>query len=642
MGEGVRLRRVEGVGTGPAFSLVLALAAGVAAQSLARHLRVPGIVILLVAGVGLGPDGLGWVRPAELGEGLPVLVELAVAIILFEGGLNLEISRLRREQAPIRRLVLGGPLVTLLGAALAARFLLEWSWLTALVFGSLVVVTGPTVIGPLVADLRLRPRLATVLSAEGVLIDPVGAILAVLLLEVALAPGADTVASAATVFLVRAGFGAAAGVAGGFLLAGLLRTRRLVPEGFPNIVSLGFVLLLFQGCEVVISHSGLLAVTLAGVVVGNLPSRVDRDLREFKDQLTVLLIGLLFVLLAASVRLEDVADLGWRGLGVVACLVVVVRPVVVWLATSGSDFSFREKLLLGWIAPRGIVAAAVASATAVALERAGVAGGRELLAMVFLVIAATVLLAGATGRPVASLLGQRLPGRDGVAILGAEGLGLLLASQLRAGGVSVVFLDSNPLNCRRAEELGFPVVYGDALLERTLQRARIETVGTVVGATPNRVLNGVFVSRTRERFSVPEGLVAVDRAGAGFTPELVEAGTAKILFEGPHDLERWDVRARHGAVDVEAWAWAGGGDKAPVARRLPVPAPGGRESLAILTVARADRTAPMSADRELRPGDTVSVAVHREERDAAHQRLRELGFELRVPVPAAEPPADRS
>jgi NhaP-type Na+/H+ or K+/H+ antiporter/Trk K+ transport system NAD-binding subunit len=629
---------VQGVGAGPAFTFVLALAAGVAAQSLARHLRVPGIVILLLAGAGLGPDGLGWVQPGELGEGLPVLVELAVAVILFEGGLNLQISRLRREQAPIRRLVLGGVLVTLLGAALAARVLLGWSWITALVFGSLVAVTGPTVIGPLLAALRLRPRLATVLSAEGVLIDPVGAILAVLLLEVALAPSADTVASAATVFLGRAGFGAAAGVAGGFVLARLLQARRLVPEGFPNIVSLGFVLLLFQACEVAISHSGLLAVTLAGVVVGNLPSQVDRDLREFKDQLTVLLIGLLFVLLAASVRLEDVADLGWRGLGVVACLVLVVRPVVVWLATSGSDFSVREKLLLGWLAPRGIVAAAVASATAVALDRAGVGGGPELLAMVFLVIAVTVLLAGATGLPVASLLGQRLPGREGVAILGAEGLGLLLADRLRAGGASVVFLDSNPMNCRRAEELGFPVVFGDTLLERTLQRARIETVGMAVGATPNQVLNGVFVSRTRERFSVPAGLIAVDRTGSGLGPELIGTGRAQVLFEGPHDLERWDVRARHGAVDVETWVWTGGSEKA-AARRLPAPAPGGSESLAILTVARGGRTVPMSADRELRSGDTVSVAVHRDERAAAHQRLRELGFE---PGSAPAPPSPRS
>ena len=181
-------------GAHAALTLVLALAAGVLAQAVARHLHLPGIVLLLVVGAVLGPDGVGWVRPEALGEGLFTIVELSVAVILFEGGLNLEISRLRREQAPIRRLVLGGALVTLFGGAVAAHFALDWSWMIALVFGSLVVVTGPTVVGPLVEELRLRPRVATVLEAEGVLIDPIGAILARVVLELVLAPAASTAA----------------------------------------------------------------------------------------------------------------------------------------------------------------------------------------------------------------------------------------------------------------------------------------------------------------------------------------------------------------------------------------------------------------------------------------------------------------
>ena len=172
----------------PALTLVLALAVGVVAQSLARHVRVPGIVLLLVAGVALGPDGLGWVQPLSLGDGLFAIVDLAVAVILFEGGLNLQISRLRREQASIRRLVTVGALVTLLGGALAVHTLFDWSWVHAMLFGSLVVVTGPTVVGPLVESLRLRTRVATVLEAEGVLIDPIGAIVAVVMLGVALSP----------------------------------------------------------------------------------------------------------------------------------------------------------------------------------------------------------------------------------------------------------------------------------------------------------------------------------------------------------------------------------------------------------------------------------------------------------------------
>ena len=298
-------------GAHPSLTLVLALAAGVVAQSVARHLRVPGIVLLLGAGVALGPDGLGWVRPEALGSGLFAIVELSVAVILFEGGLNLELSRLLRSQTAIRRLVTWGALITLAGAALAAHLLLGWGAWQSVLFGSLVVVTGPTVVGPLVSGLRLRPRLATVLEAEGVLIDPIGAILAVLALEVALAGDmGSSLAAGSLALLAQLGFGVISGGVGGLALAGLLRVRRIVPDGYENIFTLVMVLLLYVGCDALVKHSGILAVPIAGVVVGNVRTRVDRDLREWKDQLTVLLIGLLFVLLAAGVSLDDVRALG--------------------------------------------------------------------------------------------------------------------------------------------------------------------------------------------------------------------------------------------------------------------------------------------------------------------------------------------
>jgi NhaP-type Na+/H+ or K+/H+ antiporter len=621
-------------GAHPALTLVLALAVGVLAQSVARHLRLPGIVLLLAAGASLGPDGLGWVEPTALGEGLLTLVELSVAIILFEGGLNLEISRLRREGAAIRRLVLGGALVTLAGGAAAVALLLDWDWTTALVFGSLVVVTGPTVIGPLVQDLRLRPRVATVLEAEGVLIDPVGAILAVLMLEVALAPGADSVRSGTQELVTQVGFGAIMGVIGGFAVAFLLRVRRLIPEGYENIAVLASVLLLFQLCNEVTAPSGLLAVPIAGVVVGNLRSSVDRDLREFKDQLTILLIGMLFVLLAASVRIDDVLGLGWQGLAVVGVLVFLVRPVAVYLSTVGTELDWRERLLVMWIAPRGIVAAAVASATAVALERAGVGGGRELLALVFLTIASTVVLAGLTAPLVARALRQRLPGRDGFAILGAQGLGFLLARELRDADVPVVFVDSNPQNCRRAQEEGFTVVYGNALQERTLQRTRIETVGTVIGLTPNQMLNSVFVSRARERFSVPRAYVAVEQLEIGLAPELVKEEAALVLFDGPHDVERWDVRFRHGDVEVEPWVFRGAPEPDAGEERPPPPEIDG-DRFVVLVVRRNGKLEPMHAGLVLKAGDESAVAIRREEREAGESDLRALGWEPKTEADAA-------
>lgn len=613
----------------PAFTLVLALAVGVLAQSLARHLRVPGIVLLLGFGAGLGPDGVGWIHPSALGAGLFSIVHLAVAVILFEGGLNLEISRLRREQAAIRRLVTLGALITLVGGAVAVHLLLDWGLLQSLLFGSLVVVTGPTVVGPLLSDLRLRPRAATVLEAEGVLIDPVGAILAVLILEIAVAPGGETVAESALQLIYRIGFGAGVGALAGFAIAGMLRVHRVVPEGHENIFVLASVLLLFQGCDEVVSESGILAVTIAGVVVGNLRSRFDRDLREFKDQLTVLMIGLLFVLLAADVRIEEVLSLGWRGVGVVAALIFVVRPICVWACTQGSELRPAERGFVAWIAPRGIVAAAVASVTATALDSAGIPGGTELRALVFLTIAITVVLAGISAAPIASILGIRQPGRETVAILGATGLGVALGQVLRDAGRPVVVLDANPDNCRNAEEAGLSVVFGNAIQERTMLRARLANVGEAVGLTGNQVLNSVFATRARELFRVPESYIAVSQPGTGIAMELVQQGDAKVLFDGAHDIERWDVRTRRGEMHIQRARF-----EAEPERDDGETPPALGETLVFLAWTRGQRTRPMRADHVFKPGDEIAAAVYTPEREEAEAILAGLGFTL---IQAAEP-----
>ncbi len=607
----------------PTLTFALALAGGVLAQSVARRLRLPGIVALLVIGIGLGPDGLGWVRPADLGEGLFALVDLAVAVILFEGGLNLEISRLRREQAVIRRLVTWGALVTLLGAGLAARFLMDWSWGLSILFGSLVVVTGPTVVGPLVSELRLRPRVGALLEAEGVLIDPIGAILAVLVLGITISPGIGTLATGGLGFFLRLFFGAAAGVLGGFLLARLLAIRRGVPEGHQNIVALASVLLLFECCDTLVPHSGIMAVTAAGVVVGNLRTLVDRDLREFKDQLSVLLIGLLFVMLAADVRYEEVRALGIPGLLVVASLIFVVRPLQVFISTRDSDLSLAERTFVAWVAPRGIVAAAIASIVARSLAEAGIPGGIELRALVFLTIAITVVSAGLGAGIVGTWLGVRLPGRDGVAILSANELGIRLAKILTEAGRRIVFLDSNPHKSRIAEESGFSVVFGNAIQERTMQRANLQSIATVVALTPNKTLNGVFVNRAREDFGVPKGLIAASEVDGGLVEEMMDRRSADVAFDGFHDMDRWDVRSRRGNIEMLRLSYRQPADAADEPDSIPHPSPpDSGERYVILTVERGGKTRPMSMNFRPEEGDIATVAIHAPEIDEA---LRILG-----------------
>ena len=620
------------------LTLAIALAAGVLAQSVARHLRIPGIVLLLACGFGLGPDGLGWVDPPSLGVGLFGIVDFAVAIILFQGGLNLEASRLRRQEFPIRRLITLGAVITLCGTAVLAKMFLGWSWSMAFLFGSLVVVTGPTVVGPLLRDMRLRPHLKTVLEAEGVLIDPIGAIVAILVLNITLASEVQTYAIETIDVVFRFGFGLVAGLVGGFLLGWTLQSRKLVPHGFENIFTLATVVLLFHGADHVISQSGVLAVTIAGVVVGNLKTPVDRDLREFKDQLTILFVGMLFILLAADVRLEQIQALGSGGWMLLAGLILVIRPLNVLVSTLGSNLTWQERVFIGWVAPRGIVAAAIASITATILESHEVAGGSELRALVFLTIAGTVGLAGVTAKPLASLLQLRLPNRDRIAILGAEGIGLVLGEEFRTKGKAVVFIDSDPQQCHQAEQAGFSVVFGEALQERTLIRAQMELVGTAIGLTPNEHLNSLFVEQTRTMFGVPQGLVAVNAYTGGDLPEHIQRQEADVLFEEPHDVERWSVRLRHNDVEVipfefhlpmESSLHASGPNKDPgneVSEEEHIGLPARQERFVMLTHEREGEVSSMTRSVQPKPGDRASVALYLPEREQAISQLRSLGW----------------
>jgi len=613
--------------TNAGLTLAVALAAGVMAQSLSRQVRLPGIVLLLVTGALLGPEFLAVIQPSSLGEGLFAIVDFGIAIILFEGGLNLQWSRLKRQEAAIRRLITIGAVVTLVGATLSAVFVMGWRWDLSLLFGSLVVVTGPTVVAPLLRDMRLQPRLRTILEAEGVFIDPVGALLAAALLQIVLTPGPGTLAAEVQFIAVSLGFGAVAGVGMGLILVVALRYGFLVASGYENIFTLAAVVLLFEACGVVVPESGLMAVTVAGVVVGNFRTRVGEELREFKDRLTILLVGLLFVLLAADVSLEDVRALRGPGLILVAGLVFVVRPAGVWFSTRGLKLNTQERTFIAAIAPRGIVAAAVASITAANLESQGIDGGDQLKALVFLVIAVTVIVSGLTAKPLASLLSVRLPRRDRVAILGARGLGFPLAEQLRKAMIPVVFLEFDPKRSRVAEEAGYAVVFGDPLEERTLLRARPELVGKAVGATSNEHFNSLFVRQALDEFDVPRGLIAVESLFGEQSPSLLPSVNADVLFDGPHDHERWDVRWRHQQVLVEEFKFSLIGNRPTDQTEPATPAATrSRELFAIVAVTRGNHVAPMRMGYQLREGDVAAIAIHKPDHAEATQVLRTFGW----------------
>ena len=396
------------------LTLAIALAAGVAAQSLASQVRLPGIVLLLAAGAVLGPEVAGWVDPSALGGGLAHLVELGVAVVLFQGGLNLDLERLRRQESAIWRLVSAGALGTLAGAAVIVWFVLGWEWSTAVLFGSVVVVTGQTVVGPLLRDLGLHPRVRTLLEAEAVLLDPIGALLAAFVLQAVTVPAVGALILEAAAVAGSMAFGLLAGIVVGLALAGAVRFRVAVAAGYDNVVVLAVVILAFELCDLLVARSGLTAVVVAGIVFVNSGPRVDPALRGFTNPLTVALVGPLVLLLAAGVSLNDVRGLGSGGFVVVAGLVLIVRPLGALSATAGLGLTGRERAFLAWMAPRGLVAAVVASMTASTLDAGGGTEGGALRALAFLTIAGTVVLAGLTARPAAWALGLLGSVRDQV------------------------------------------------------------------------------------------------------------------------------------------------------------------------------------------------------------------------------------
>jgi len=541
----------------PALTIALALAAGMIGQSIAHHAKIPGIVILLALGVILGPDVANLVRPETLGSGLFMIVGFAVAVILFEGGMNLRIKRLRREGSVIRILITLGAIITAVCGILATRYLLDWGWRQAILFGTLIPVTGPTVISPLLRRIHVKHTVSTILEAEGILLDAMAAIVAAVALEIAIAPSGFFLALEGGFHIIlRLLFGGLLGAFTGFLLASLLRVRNLVPEGLENVFTLSIVFTLFQVSNVIMPESGIVAVTIAGLVVGNSKTIVKRELLEFKEHLTVLLIGMLFILLAADVRLADVLHLGWGGVFVVFLLIFVIRPLSIFASTRSSELNLNQKLFLSWMGPRGIVAAAIASLFSYELEHYGYEG-TGLRAMVFLVIGVTVLQSGLTGGYVAKILDLRRKMNNGWVILGAHELALMLANTLKKKGEEVVCIDHNPKNVKIAEEQGIKVIYGNGLEESVFLRTEIDTRLGIIALTANQDLNMLFAKKAKELSKLNRLIIAVQSDLDKSTTDLVNEFGGSIFAGRTIDVESWVVKIRRKLVVTEEWEYIG-------------------------------------------------------------------------------------
>ncbi|WP_439637864.1 cation:proton antiporter [Gloeomargarita lithophora] len=523
------------------LQIVLALVAGIGAQVLADVLRVPSITFLLLFGIVLGADGLGWLQPQSLGMGLEVVISLCVALILFEGGLNLSLRELGQVSGTIQNLVTVGALITLVGGGVAAHTLGEFPWPLAFLYGSLVTVTGPTVIGPLLRQVKVDRKLGALLEGEGVLIDPVGAILAVVVLNIVLT--GDTGWTEIVLGLgTRLGLGIGIGAVGGWLLSWLFRQESVPSQDLKNLAVLAGLWGLYGLAQWVQSESGLMAAAVAGIVL-QLAAPEQRLLRRFKGQLTTLAVSLLFILLAADLSLASLGMLGWGGLGTVVVLMGVVRPLNILVSTWNSDLHWRQKLFLAWIAPRGIVSASVASLFSIVLTARGLNGGDSVKGLVFLTIILTVVVPGVTAQGVARLLGVRSEQTNGAVIVGSSPLGRLLARLFQEHGEPVVLIDTNREDCRTAARENLRTIPGSALDPEVLAEAGMANMGTFLALTKNAEVNLVLAQRVAEEFYPPRVLALFQedqrlnhsQVRCALHPQLV-------LGEWNQALERGEVR----------------------------------------------------------------------------------------------------
>jgi len=602
----------------PALTLGLAMALGMLSQVIARKFRLPGIVVLLAAGVLFGPDGFNWILPESLGSALHIIVGFAVAVILFEGGMNLRISRIKREESVIRGLITIGALITLVGGTLSTLLFLGWDFRTSILFGTLIIVTGPTVISPLLKRVRIHHGVSTVLEAEGILLDAIGAIVAVVALEIALSPSGLSLIKGVFHIISRLAVGTILGIIGGGLLTLLFRIRRLVPEGLENVFILSWVFALFQIANTVSPESGIAAVTIAGMTLGNSNTYIQRELLEFKEQLTVLMIGMLFILLAADVRITDIQMLGMKGVFTVLFLMIVIRPLSVFASTVNTDLDTRHKLLLSWIAPRGIVAAAVASLFAFEMNQHGY-DGTQLRALVFLLITMTVLSAGLTGGWVSSLLDLRRKSESGWIILGAHEVARLLARLLKQGGNEVICIDEDPNACRLAENEGIKVFYGNALGDRTLQRAEPDIRKGIIALSGNEEVNFIFSQRAKHLGKGMIILTGIKQKDEGITSKMVLDSGGRIPFGRPVDIDLWSSWIRKGDTKYSSYEMGENfnfelSDPAMVGLILPI------------VSGRLGSLIPVDDHLKIKKGDFVTFLINTKKEDEANTWLKLNGF----------------
>lgn len=539
---------------------------GMACQWLAWRMKLPSILFLLMAGILAGPVS-GWLKPdQDFGQLLLPIISLSVAVILFEGSLTLKFSNIQGLQKVVRRLVTTGVLVTWGIISLSTHWLLDFSWKLSLLFGAITVVTGPTVVVPMLRTVRPTANVANILRWEGIVIDPIGALLGVLVFEFIISE-ADGGAFGQTliVFFKTLVLSSLIGCMAGYGFGQLIRHHWL-PEFLHNISALILVFGVYAAANEVLHESGLLAVTVMGVWLANMKRVPMQDILNFKESLSILLISGLFIILAARINFERFFGLGWQAAGIFLVIQFVARPVKVLLATWGTTLNWRERFLIAWIGPRGIVAAATAAVFTVRLQEHGYDAEKifptnlalmpleyvqseSLVPLTFMVIIGTVVLQSMTARFLALRLGVGEPEARGLLIVGANTLAREIAKALHECGFNVLLADTNWSHIRAARMEGLDTYYGNVVSEHADQHLELIGMGRLLALSENPEINLLACQRYRTEFgrSSVYSIQTENHSSADTKSRFAPSPEGRLLFQADANIRKLHEMLNGGA-----------------------------------------------------------------------------------------------
>lgn len=489
---------------------------GILAQWVAWRLKIPAILPLILIGLLVGPiaaeffseDNTKWIEPIWNGknglfpnESLFYFVSLAIGIILFEGGLTLKIREIKNVGPVITKLITLGSIVTFFAGAIAAHLIFYLSWEISFLFSALIIVTGPTVITPILRNIPLKRDVSAVLKWEGILIDPIGALVAVLVFEfISVEGGGEFTKTAFVEFSKIVLFGTTFGFAFAHALNFSI-IKKWIPHYLLNVVALASVLGVFVLSDNFAHESGLLAVVVMGMVLGNFNSPYLKELLYFKESLSVLLISILFILLAANINMNDLLLIyNWNAAVLFAVVVFMIRPVGVFLSSYGSTLKLNEKMFISWVGPRGIVAAGIASLFGLKLAKNGVPDAEYITPMVFMIVLGTVLLNATTARVFAKLAGVFLTKSDGILIIGASRASRLIGQYLETNGRRVVLVDTNQNNTEKAKEIGLEALNINIYTDNLADNIELNDMGYLIALTGNPEINHFAINKFGKQF----------------------------------------------------------------------------------------------------------------------------------------------